>query len=610
MIKRTWVLAIAISLVGLLVTVGLALLSFFPGKTEPQASTSPGTPLRSFFANRAEYATAFAPFSELPRQSTQAIVTSHHYLARQVIAETVAGVDPTGIKTVLLLSPDHFQAVTDPQLLAVTTTARWQSPWGVVPQDFAQLEALTTLDRVMVAPGPFLTEHGVYTLMPFLHFQLPNAHFVPLILRQHADLPAAVKLGRELRQQFDPATTVVVVSSDFSHQLTATAAAAADAQSLTVLQNQQPDQVTKVTSDCRICLAVLFGYLEGIFTQFELVRQTDSWQLSSQSPDSVTSYLSGRYLRRQSATPPTPAETPTGSESPAGPNSSAPIKLLFGGDLMYDRHIRQQAERYGYRHPLAPLEPLFAEHDWVVTNLEGPISTFPSKSVGSVPGTPANFIFTFAPAVAPTLASQGLRVVNLGNNHILNFGPEGVTQTKAALEQAGMRFFGHTGQETESAQRVTILERDGYRIGLVNYNQFLAEGWALALADLAALRPQVQLLVVYTHWGNEYVPTANQVITTQGRQLVEAGADLVIGSHPHVIQNWEEYQGKRIYYSLGNLVFDQYFRPEVQQGLLVGVTVSPGSGQLDFREYRVRLKPNGQTEPDSQTPSPASATAN
>jgi len=79
-------------------------------------------------------------------------------------------------------------------------------------------------------------------------------------------------------------------------------------------------------------------------------------------------------------------------------------------------------------------------------------------------------------------------------------------------------------------------------------------------------------------------------------QLIDEGADLVIGSHPHVVQGIENYQGKKIYYSLGNFVFDQYFEEAVKNGLLVEARIDPNSGQLSFEDYPIRISKTGETE--------------
>lgn len=270
------------------------------------------------------------------------------------------------------------------------------------------------------------------------------------------------------------------------------------------------------------------------------------------------------------------------------------IKLLFGGDLMFDRHIRQHMEREGADFVLAPLAKTFGQYDAVVANLEGPVTDSPSRSVNSAVGSTNNFIFTFDPDIVPMLKKYNLTIVNLGNNHILNFGTDGVRQTKTYLTEGGIEFFGNTTLENRVSDRVLFKTFSELTLAFVNYNQFVDAGWETALEDVAFADPLADLVIVMPHWGNEYETMANQTVRNWAYQLIDVGADLIIGGHPHVTQQREIYQGKTIYYSLGNFVFDQYFQPEVQQGLLIGVEIAPDLS-LSFAEYPIQLSPNGQT---------------
>lgn len=585
-------------MVAVCILIGLALRLVFPKTAEPvQLRSDTVETLSSFYTNPADYETAFAEAtaSTSAQVPAYAAITSHHFLAKRLIARTMTGIDPTNVKTVIVISPDHFSALTDSAAFGVTTLARWETPFGELTTNPGQLEALATLEQIELSPSLFFTEHGVYTLVPFIKKQFPDANFVPMVLRSGDDYQQYAQLGRDLRQFFDPEETLLIISSDFSHLKTPDQAQRDDQQSIRALESHTLIDVPLIDSDCKVCMATLFGYLENLPTQFQLVENTDSFAISGQEPESVTSYVSGYFVADRSQTtfsPPLPLPLPTPLTTQS---TSQKISLLFTGDVMLDRTIRQKMNQYGNEHVLRELVPLFRQYNFVIINLEGPITSNPSRSVGSTPGSPANFIFTFDPSVAKTLFDAGVSLVNLGNNHIRNFGEDGVQQTKQYLSEANIRFFGDTGSESESKDRVLLLEREGVRIGLTNYNQFTTDGLEHALADIAFVRPNVDLLIIYTHWGNEYVPAANAVIESQAHRFIDAGADLVVGSHPHVIQNTEEYRGKRIYYSLGNFIFDQYFSPETQQGLLVGVEVDPQTKEMRFTEYKVRLQPNGQT---------------
>lgn len=286
------------------------------------------------------------------------------------------------------------------------------------------------------------------------------------------------------------------------------------------------------------------------------------------------------------------AETTLPSPSPSP--AVEPVKLLFGGDLMFDRHIRLHMADEGVDFVLAPLSELFSRYDAVIANLEGPVTDNSSRSVGSVLGSTSNFIFTFDPQVVPMLKKNNLRILDLGNNHIANFGSAGITQTKQYLKQEGLAFFGNTGTETTSAERIHYEQFGPHKLAFVSHNQFMPDGFATALTDVRVASAAADIVVVMPHWGNEYQETATGVIVQQAHQLIDAGADVIIGGHPHVIQQHEDYGGKRIYYSLGNFVFDQYFSPEVQQGLLVDMEIHPDQ-TMTFSEIPIQLLKTGQT---------------
>lgn len=272
-----------------------------------------------------------------------------------------------------------------------------------------------------------------------------------------------------------------------------------------------------------------------------------------------------------------------------------PVNLIFTGDLSFDRYIRQIAMKNGYDFIIESLRPLFLSADLVVINLETPITDQPSVSQYSVIGSPPNFIFTSPPETALILAQYNIRLVNLGNNHTLNFGLDGLAQTKQYLTAAKVDFFGNTGQASESG-RFAIKQINQLKLGFVNYNQFVDGSLSAALEDLQNLRPQVDVLIVFCHWGEEYQPFADPEIQDLAHQFIDSGADLVIGTHPHVIQQSEIYQGQPIYYSLGNFVFDQYFSPETKRGMLIGVTIDPENlTSISTHEYYVDLLPTGRT---------------
>lgn len=267
-----------------------------------------------------------------------------------------------------------------------------------------------------------------------------------------------------------------------------------------------------------------------------------------------------------------------------------PVTLLFGGDVMLDRYIRTVANRRGDDFLLGSLKDTLSGNDVVIANLEGPITEHPSISETSVIGEAKNYVFTFPPESAHWLKQTGIGIVNLGNNHILNFGQEGAKTTETLLTQSGVEYFGSPIGE----KRTAIKNLRGMKIGLVNYNQFTFQGREKALADIALVRPAVDVLILYAHWGKEYAPVL-PAVRDLAHEFIDAGVDVLIGSHPHVVQEREVYQGKTIYYSLGNFVFDQYQDPATQRGLLVRLSIDPGTAAISFEEIPIVLKSTGQT---------------
>lgn len=264
------------------------------------------------------------------------------------------------------------------------------------------------------------------------------------------------------------------------------------------------------------------------------------------------------------------------------------IAVLFGGDMMFDRAIRVTSDEKGQDYLLACMRDFLVQKDLVVTNLEGPITRYQSQSVGSKPGSPDNFIFTFPTTTAALLVRHNIRVVSLGNNHIRNFGLDGERETKEHLTSAGVRYFGDTEEDA-----IAYMHQGNVPLAFIAYNQFGGAGSVQTIAHIKKAKADGYVPVIFAHWGDEYVP-ANDLQKRLAHDFIDAGAEIVIGAHPHVIQEHEIYAGKHIYYSLGNMVFDQYFTEDVRKGLMVRVTFGE-HGVEDTEEIPIYLERDRRT---------------
>src|SRR3989344_7736318 len=238
--------------------------------------------------------------------------------------------------------------------------------------------------------------------------------------------------------------------------------------------------------------------------------------------------------------------------------------VIFGGDMLFDRTIRGVMEAKGEDFIFSCIDEMLSEADVVVANLEGPITEHPSVSLGSAIRSPENFTFTFPTSVAPLLARHNIRIVNLGNNHILNFGWDGARSTLEHLRAAEVGYFGDPLEK-----RVAREELNGVMLAFIGYNEFAPNGWRTnaeaVLSEIKSALADEYVPVVYTHWGDEYSAEPPERARGAPRAPLDAGAALVVGSHPHVVQPHEVYlpAGREAaghnYYSVGKLFFYQYW---------------------------------------------------
>lgn len=245
--------------------------------------------------------------------------------------------------------------------------------------------------------------------------------------------------------------------------------------------------------------------------------------------------------------------------------------ILFVGDMSFDRTVRTFGDRHGYEALFSCASDVFTSYDAVVGNLEGPITEHDSVSIGTIPGDLGNTQFTFPSSVAYTLARYNVKAVSLANNHIRDFGVDGVMQTRKFLDDAFISYFGVPGDPNAQSVRMVI---NSVPVVLVGFNQFLGgnsdDKVAATIAEIQKYPPD-ERVVVFAHWGDEYVGRTKKQ-QEWAHTFVDAGADLVIGAHPHVVQEQEVYNGVSIFYSVGNFIFDQYWESSVREGLGVGVT--------------------------------------
>ncbi|MEY3330292.1 MAG: hypothetical protein RLZZ115_3177 [Cyanobacteriota bacterium] len=226
------------------------------------------------------------------------------------------------------------------------------------------------------------------------------------------------------------------------------------------------------------------------------------------------------------------------------------VTLVFGGDVTLSDHF-EDVIGTNYSLPFAQL-PEYQDADVAMVNLENPLT----RSTLRRPNK--QFNFKADPESVKVLTEGGIDIVNLANNHTMDYEEPGLVETIATLDQAGIKTVG-AGRDIKEARRPTIIEVKGQRIA------YLDERVA---ADIKAIRDQVDWVVVNYHWGVELAEYPGDWQIDLARFTIDQGADVVIGHHPHTLQGAEIYKGRPIVYSLGNFIFGGNSRADYETAVL------------------------------------------
>jgi hypothetical protein len=253
------------------------------------------------------------------------------------------------------------------------------------------------------------------------------------------------------------------------------------------------------------------------------------------------------------------------------------VRLVFTGDIMLDM-IPGAALAQGID-PFVPYGPVFKEADFVVGNLECVVTT--SGKQFRKP-----FTFKVHPRAIPTL-DKWFDALSIANNHTGDFGDEGLLD-ELELFAGKVPLFGG-GKNLADARKPWLIEKNGVRIAILGYNEFIPEEFAAGendpgvawsvdehvVTDIKAAREahRADVVLPFMHWGWEYEPEPSDRQKQLARAMIDAGASAVIGGHPHVTQGAEIYKGRPIVYSLGNFVFDGFDEPEANLGWVLRMTV-------------------------------------
>lgn len=298
--------------------------------------------------------------------------------------------------------------------------------------------------------------------------------------------------------------------------------------------------------------------------------------------------------------------------SPMAHASSGDASLIFVGDIMVAETPGELIARG--EDPFQPFAALLSSHDVRIGNLECVVAT-----TGTAEEKP--YTFRADPRTLPVL-KRHFDAVSLANNHSGDFGKAAFAEQLALMDKAGLPYFGG-GRDATAAHAPWIVERNGVRIALLGYVEFKPRSFEAdasrpgvawsgedddVIEDIVAARRvhRADIVIPFMHWGWEDEPDPSPRLRAFARRMIDAGADMVVGGHPHVTQGAEYYRGKPIIYSLGNFLFNGFDTPATTTGWVLSARVDR-TGVVDWRTHVARLDANGVPHPDPTASSPCAS---
>ena len=268
------------------------------------------------------------------------------------------------------------------------------------------------------------------------------------------------------------------------------------------------------------------------------------------------------------------------------------VTLVFAGDIMLDRGVKSSVIKNfsGDYAELFKNLPILKDFDIAFANLEGPVSD---------KGRDKHNLYSFRmnPTVIEALSNAGIDIVSVANNHVGDWGANAYVDSLARLKEGGIFYTGGGNNKTE-AETPTIIEKYGIKIGFLGFSdagpndiEASADKAGLLLAKdprfdeiIQNASKQVDYLIVSFHFGDEYKTKHNKRQEYLAHRAVDNGAKLIIGSHPHVVEDFEVYKNSYIAYSLGNFIFDQSWSEPTMQGMFLEIKLNKDGSMIERKD--------------------------
>ena len=279
------------------------------------------------------------------------------------------------------------------------------------------------------------------------------------------------------------------------------------------------------------------------------------------------------------------------------------VSLSAVGDIMLGRGVAETISRNGTFFPFTKIDALLRESDVVFANLETPLSGRGQPYSGK----DANLTFRSDPSVVSGLKQAGINLVSLANNHITDYGEQGLLDTFEVLDALGIKHVG-AGRNLNEAVKPVVFEREGTSVAFLGFNAYLPfcrvaskRSAGVAPFELGLMRETIKqaksiadVVVVSVHWGIDYEECPIPLQKNTALKLIDFGASCILGHHPHVVQGIESYKNGLIVFSLGNFLFDEPF--EETKDSFVFRCILKKSGIPEYEIIPTYINPSFQCE--------------
>ncbi|WNR43219.1 CapA family protein [Paenibacillus roseipurpureus] len=300
------------------------------------------------------------------------------------------------------------------------------------------------------------------------------------------------------------------------------------------------------------------------------------------TPTTVNASPSAKVSPKATSTA-TPTATPTTPVTAANSTGTGTqVKFSFVGDVIMAAKVEDILKQKGYDYPYTNVKDFLTKPDFTIANLESPITTR-----GTVQSK--EYVYRSSPEALPAFKSAGVDIVNLANNHILDYGTDGLLDTMKSLDEIGIQRVG-AGKDIAEAYQPVMVEKDGLKIAVFGFSRVVpTQDWkagkghpgvaetysyVMPVEAIQKAKATADLVVVVTHWGVERDDKPDKYQTELSHRYIDAGADLIVGGHPHVLQGFEQYKGKWIAYSLGNFIFTTNDNPKTWETVILEAACS------------------------------------